>query len=661
MTLWQQALILLVSSLFIELAFTALLWRDLTSLSSVLRVRSNAIGTHVAFNKLSDIAQAFEIFLYDTCMSTHASPPAGVLQDQVLQSLYCNGGKSDVSKVLRTDEKKIEALLTENLPVIARLKSPDARIFLPPLSIYFKEVDSMSRERPDIYESVKDVKNRFYAACRQLDKANLWLRANNEAEALKEGRQALIALRQAVREMRKQSGAQLERQFAEENAPLGLNRKHIDGITSRLNILLCAGAALSILSAGVLVFLFSKTSRTRLLRLMNNMNMLTANQALLPVMEGNDDFASIDRTLAKMASVISAARKKERAIVENSAEMICSIDESGKFVVATSASEKVLAFTEQELRTMNCLEVLAPADKDRWINYFQKVKGDRQGTTTGLDHDSESTAEPLECWVQRKDGTLRCAQWSLNWIAKENTGVSVIRDITERKRLEKAKQDFVAMVSQDLRAPIAEMQEFLEDTCAARYGVLSADGLKQAQAAKRSNNRLLALVDDLLNIENMSLGKMDLTKTDCSTSQLLKQSFVAVNALASRSHIKLETRGEDLSFFADSDRLVQVLVNFIGNAIKFSPANSTITCNVSLVGDYVEFQVIDQGRGIPAHLVDSVFERFKQVTKTDASEKGGAGLGLAICKSIIESHRGEIGACSEEGKGSTFWFRVPRS
>jgi PAS domain S-box-containing protein len=659
MSLWKQALILLVSSLLIELVFTALLWRDLTSLSSVLKVRSNAVGTHVAFNKLSEIAQAFEIFLYDTCMISHAAPPAAILQDQLLQGLYCTGRKSDAAKVLEADEKKVDASLAEDWLIIARLKSPDSRIFLPPLSIYFREVDTISRERPDIYESIKDVKNKFYAACRQLDKANLSLRANNKAEALKDGRPALISLRQAVREMRKQSGAQLQRQFEEENAPLGLNRKYIEGITFRLNTILCAGAVLSVLSAAALVFVFSKTSRTRLLRLMNNMNMLTANQALLPVMEGTDDFAGIDRTLAKMASVISSARKKERAIVENSAEMICSIDESGKFVVATSASEKVLGFAEEELRSKNCVDILSAADKDRWINYLEKAKREQKTQPQQTDGPAQSL-EPLECWIQRKDGTSICAEWSLNWIGNESTGVSVIRDITERKRLERAKQEFVAMVSQDLREPIAAMQGFLEDTCEANYGKLSDDGLKQAEAAKRSNNRLLSLVDDLLNIENMNLGKMDLTKSECSSNQLIKQSLVAVNALAVRSGIKLESQGENVSFRADSDRLVQVLVNFIGNAIKFSPENSTIVCCVSEVGEQVEFQVIDQGRGIPSHLVDSVFERFKQVTRTDASEKGGAGLGLAICKSIVESHDGSIGACSEEGKGSTFWFRIPK-
>ena len=658
MSLWKQALILLASSLIIELLFTALLWRDLSSISAVLRARSNAIGAHVAFNKLQDIAQAFDVFIYDICMSRHARPPAADLQAIVLQGQYSSGKDADVAKTRAVDGKRIDALLAETPDILMRVKSPDAKIFLPPMWIYFRELEIVTQERPDIFSTVREVKTKFMVALAQLDRSFKLLQRNKKSEATKVGREGLMSLRTFVRDMQKESGAQFQRQFAEENSSQGLNRKYIDEISFRLNFLLGAGAFVSIASAGALVFVFSKTSRTRLLRLMNNMNMLTANQSLLPVMEGSDDFAEIDRTLAKMASVISSARKKERAIVENSAEMICSIDEQGRFVVATSASEKVLSYNEEEMRNLKCVDILSPQDQDRWNDYFSRAK--QKSTTVAEGEEPGESVEPLECWIQRKDGSEICAQWSLNWIEKEKTGVSVIRDITERKRLEKAKQEFVAMVSSDLREPIAAMQEFLDDTCGAHYGELSADGLKQAQSAKRSNNRLLALVDDLLNIDNMSVGKMDLNKRECSSNQIIKQSFVAVSALASRSKIKLESSGDDVSLLADSDRLVQVLVNFIGNAIKFSPRDSTITCAVSVENNFVEFQVIDQGRGIPAHMVDSVFERFKQVTKTDASEKGGAGLGLAICKTIIESHDGSIGARSEEGKGSTFWFKVPR-
>ena len=658
MSLWKQAFVLLASSLAIELVFTALLWRDLSSLTEALTAKAHAVSTRVTIDRLRDHVEAFQFGMFATCLSRQSLPPAYLIADVYWEEAFHSGDRSNGSRVMIADAEEIDERLAENVYLIAQLASQSSGQYVPSINTFLKEIDKLGQVRKDIHLSIAKAKVKLDIAMHRLNAAFRWMQQNDKARAAKVAREGFIALKVSARELRDLGRVEKERQWRESRRPGSFNTEFVDSITNRLIALIGIGAALSVSTAAILTVLFRQTSRTRLLRLMDNMNRLSANQALQPLMEGRDEFASIDKTLSQMAGAISLARKKERAIVENSAEMICSIDESGKFLVATAASEKVLAYPENELHDLNCMDILADSDKDRWVTYFEKTKSKAEDNK--LDASNLATPEnSIECWVKRKDGAQICAQWSLNWLESDRTGICVIRDVTERKRLEKAKQEFVAMVSQDLREPIAAMQRFLDDTCESRYGELSADGIKQAQSAKRSNNRLLSLVDDLLNIDNMSLGKMDLNKSICSSTQIVNQSFVAVKALASRSGIKLESRGEDISLLADSDRLVQVLVNFIGNAIKFSPRDSTITCVVAIDGANVEFLVIDQGRGIPAHMVDSVFERFKQVTKTDASEKGGAGLGLAICKSIIESHDGLIGARSEEGKGSTFWFKVP--
>jgi signal transduction histidine kinase len=110
---------------------------------------------------------------------------------------------------------------------------------------------------------------------------------------------------------------------------------------------------------------------------------------------------------------------------------------------------------------------------------------------------------------------------------------------------------------------------------------------------------------------------------------------------------------------ADGDRLVQVIVNLMSNACKFSPKGATVTVRVDEIPNWIEVKVIDRGRGIPAKFKNLLFQRFQQVEASDAKRKGGTGLGLAICKGIIEAHGGTIGVESEEGKGSVFWFRIP--
>lgn len=661
MTLWQQALLLLFSSLLIELVFGALLWMDLSSIVAVLKDKAHAVSTHVTLERMRDQLEALQIAMYNQNISRHAAPPGAMIQDQLFEELYHTGETAKVREVYSEDAKDVDKLLAENLNLVAQVRSSEVQQYVPALNAYIVDINKLGKERPDIKMRVGNAKFKVDLALKQLAGAHDLLLAGDRFRANYLGKNGLMSLRIAIRELRDVSRVERERQFLEASAGRrALNRAYVNTITTRLNSIFLSAFAISIASATFLVLLFRKTSRSRLLRLMNNMNRLTANQPLQSAMKGRDEFARLDATLAQMAGVISASRKKERAIVENTAETICSIDESGRFVVATPAAEKVLGFNEEELRNKTAADLLAASDKASWNEYFSKTKAIISSTVNESEN-PESATQPIEFWVGRKDGTLICTQWSLTWIDRERTGVCVIRDISERKRLEKSKQAFVEMVRIDLREPIAEMQEFLAATCAAKFGALSEDGQKQAKSAQRNNDRLLSLVDDLLNIENMSRGKMELAKGNCSSKQIIKQAFLAVGALASKSKIKLESDGEDdVLFVADSDRLVQVLVNLIGNAIKFSPRDSTIKCVVSISDPQIEFQVVDQGRGIPKHLVDSVFDRFKQVTKTDASEKGGAGLGLAICKSIIESHGGEIGARSEEGKGSTFWFRIPR-
>lgn len=163
-----------------------------------------------------------------------------------------------------------------------------------------------------------------------------------------------------------------------------------------------------------------------------------------------------------------------------------------------------------------------------------------------------------------------------------------------------------------------------------------------------------------IDLEKLESGTVLIAPMPCDLKRIFEHSLNSVEVFAREKSVKLAFPEKcNVEFTADPDRIVQVLVNLISNAVKFSPPNGTVYVGCEEQAQWLRLTVTDQGRGIPAQYRQSIFERFQQVEAGDAKKKGGTGLGLAICKSIIEQHGGNIGVDSEEGKGSTFWFTLP--
>lgn len=225
---------------------------------------------------------------------------------------------------------------------------------------------------------------------------------------------------------------------------------------------------------------------------------------------------------------------------------------------------------------------------------------------------------------------------------------------------EKQKQEVISMVSHDLRSPLMSLDFSLTLIGSGKYGELNEKGLKELSSAENSAKRLIRLINDLLDIEKIESGKLNVLKMPLSFQTLCEHSIDAVRALALSKDIEVLIEGEDdLEFPGDPDRLQQVIINLLGNAIKFSPNNSKVIIRADERDDFVEIRVIDSGPGIPADYKKKIFDRFQQVSRGDGKEKEGTGLGLAISKAIIEAHGGTIGVETEDGKGSSFWIRLP--
>jgi hypothetical protein len=234
-----------------------------------------------------------------------------------------------------------------------------------------------------------------------------------------------------------------------------------------------------------------------------------------------------------------------------------------------------------------------------------------------------------------------------------------IRDLSERHEVEQLKKQFVSMVSHELRTPLTSLRGSLGLLAAGVMGELPAEARDVLAIAERSTVRLVGLINDILDLERVESGRLELDRQPTSMRAVLEGAVEAVAALAAQHGITIERHDGHGLVLGDRDRLVQVVVNLLSNAIKFSPPGGRVELDARREGDRVRVEVRDEGRGVPAGFREVIFEPFRQVEGDDARVKGGTGLGLAICRAIVEQHGGTIGVEAREGPGTTFWFTLP--
>lgn len=237
--------------------------------------------------------------------------------------------------------------------------------------------------------------------------------------------------------------------------------------------------------------------------------------------------------------------------------------------------------------------------------------------------------------------------------------VVTLRDITELTRLSRARRDFVANISHDLRTPLTTIRLLVETLQRGAAG----DKKLWSQLVERISaevNVLERLVQELLDLSQLESGKVMLKLTPASLAQMVEEVIAHLASLAERKGITVSSMvTPSILVLADSEKLSQVLTNLIHNAIKFTPNGGRVVVGAQADEEWVRVSVEDTGIGIPAQELPRIFERFYTVDRARRRADGGIGLGLAIAKHIVEAHGGRIWAQSEEGHGSTFYFTVP--
>jgi PAS domain S-box-containing protein len=409
-----------------------------------------------------------------------------------------------------------------------------------------------------------------------------------------------------------------------------------------INTLIAFGIVMSVVIALLLVAVFHRSTARRLRTLLDNSLRLGQEQELAPLLTGNDEIARIDRTFHEAAVALRESAHRERALVDNAVDVICSVSAAGQFVKVNAAAQKLWGYSETQLVGKNVTELFAAADAERWNRLKEKLQ------------ESQSSGE-LENKVIRQDGSTVDMLWSCYWAAGEKSLFCVVHDITYRNELERLKQQFVSMISHDLRTPLSAVSTTLNLLSKNAWGQLNDQGLAKVAMAETNLRHSINLINNLLELDKMESGVVSLELNDFSLREFLERCSDAVAPLAEQRSVEINIPDLQLQVHADERRMSQVLINLLGNAVRFSPQCSSIDIQVQTMTPWVRVSVKDEGPGVPVAQQAQIFERFRQVEGAD--NKGGTGLGLAICKSIIDAHGAALGVDSTgDGNGSTFWF-----
>ena len=372
--------------------------------------------------------------------------------------------------------------------------------------------------------------------------------------------------------------------------------------------------------------------------------------------------------LEAMNHKIAESLSLQQAILDGTNHAIIACGNDGKIVMFNAGAERMLGYSAQEMLFRKTPLVFHdPVQvEERAQQLSQRLGYTVSGTDAFAARVKDGLTDEQEWTLVRRDGSTLPVLLSLSALRDDEgriTGsIGIAHDLTEAKRLESLKADFVATVSHELRTPLTSIKGAVQIMAAARAQLPPAFG-KLLDIADKNCARLATMVNDILDLEKIERRKMAFDCQPQSLAPVVRDAVRSVQPYADGYGVRVHCRatGNDAAFGCkvDAGRLTQVIVNLLSNAIKFSPRGGQVDVVLTAMPRHVRFAVIDRGLGIPDEFRGRVFEKFAQAGHVNVRGPGGSGLGLAICKAIIEHHEGRIGFDSVYGEGSTFYFELP--
>lgn len=356
--------------------------------------------------------------------------------------------------------------------------------------------------------------------------------------------------------------------------------------------------------------------------------------------------------LRRSLDKLGESEARYRDLFENAHDLIASFYPDGRFVYANAAWGATLGYGEAELLTLRLADIVSPDHLDRVAGITDGAAARAEGAT-------------VECDLVSKSGRVVTIEGRLNARADRDTSATVrgiFRDITQRREIDRLKEEFIATVSHELRTPLTSIQGALELVTIGAAGEIPADVERLLTIAYDNGHRLAQLVNDILDISKIEAGEMAFRMTPVDIGSLVRMCVDANDRYAAKHGCAIRAQAGPPSpvyVNADADRLLQVLANLVSNAAKFSPPDTDITVSVETCRDSVTVSVRNEGEGIPDSAREHIFGKFMQLDGSNTRAHDGAGLGLAISKAIVDRLDGEIGFDSKVGAGATFYVTLP--
>ena len=353
-------------------------------------------------------------------------------------------------------------------------------------------------------------------------------------------------------------------------------------------------------------------------------------------------------------AALAASAQRSRAIIDNVADAILMVASDGTVLQANPAAARLFGFDGEDM-TGSTLQQLLPAVPQEQLQALLRDASQSAG---------QATTTPLrELEGRRKNQTSVPIEMALSVLpqAEPETFIAVCRDVTARRRVDRLKREFVATVSHELRTPLTSIAGSLDLLVSNQFANLPGPVHDLLLIAHRNSKRLAELINDLLDIEQISRGQLTLFLEEVNVKSKLEHALSAIEPYAQTLGVSLQQLDCDPSWRvrADRKRLNQVLTNLLANAIKYSPRGGLVTVRAQCRGERLRISVDDQGPGVPKEFEARLFQQFSRADSSDHRRVGGTGLGLAISKELIERMQGEIGYQALQPHGASFYIELP--